>query len=251
MATPNQPPASSNSSVWASFEAVLFDLDGVITPTADVHQRAWREVFEEVLPILAEGDDQTYRDDDYYLHIDGRSRFEGVEALLAAHGVTLPFGSPSDPPGLDTVCAIGNRKNAVFTSILEREHIDPYPGSLAVMGRLRSSGVAMGLVSSSANARAVLTAAGMSDSFDVVVDGHVIADRRLEGKPHPDPFLEAARQLGTEPRRCVVVEDAIAGVEAGRAGGFGLVVGIARDVDPDRLREAGADVVVADLGELA
>lgn len=250
MKSPNRS-SSSISSIWVEFDAALFDLDGVITPTADVHRRAWREVFEEVLPSVAEAGQTEYRADDYLRYIDGRPRFEGVSQLLEAHGVSLPWGSPSDPPGIETVCAVGNKKNARFISILERERLSPYPGSMALMRRLKSLDIPSALVSSSANALSVLAAAGIAGEFAVVVDGNVIASLGLAGKPHPDPFLEAARRLGMEPARCVVVEDAIAGVEAGQAGGFGLVVGVARDIDPDRLREAGADIVVADLGELA
>lgn len=242
--------AAVRTSVLTEYEAVLFDLDGVITPTAEVHRRAWREVFEEALPLLAEGEDRVYRDDDYELHVDGRPRFEGVERLLTAHGVHLEWGDPSDPPGLRTVCSIGNQKNTVFNELLVAEPIEPFPGSMAVIELLRSTGVAMGLVSSSANARAVLASAGLDGVFDVVVDGVLIAERGLAGKPQPDPFVEAARLLGAEPARCVVVEDAITGVEAGRAGGFGLVVGVHRDPGPEKLSEAGADLVVGDLGEL-
>lgn len=242
---------SSTTEIWVEFDAVLFDLDGVITPTADVHRRAWREVFEEVLPIVASAGQGAYQEDDYINYIDGRPRFEGVNRLLEAHDVTLPWGDPTDPPGVETVCAIGNKKNERFNSILKRERLAPYPGSLALMRRLKSLDIRMALVSSSANARSVLAAAGIAGDFNAVVDGNVITSKGLSGKPHPDPFLEAARLLGMEPAQCVVVEDAIAGVEAGQAGDFGLVVGVAREIDPDRLREAGADVVVADLGELA
>lgn len=244
-------PSSSTSSIWVEFDAVLFDLDGVITPTADVHRRAWREVFEEVLPIVAQAGQTEYREDDYLRYIDGRPRFEGVARLLEAHDVALPWGSPSDSPGVETVSAIGNKKNERFVSILEQERIAPYPGSMALMRRLKSLDIPSALVSSSANALSVLAAAGITGEFAVVVDGNVISELGLRGKPDPDPFLEAARRLGIEPARSVVVEDAIAGVAAGKAGGFGLVVGVAREIDPERLREAGADVVVADLGELA
>ena len=229
---------------------MLFDLDGVITPTAKVHERAWREVFEEVLPLLASGDETVYRDDDYHLHIDGRSRYEGVAALLSAHGVSLPTGLPSDAPGVDSVCAVGNMKNEVFARVLARDAIEPYPDAVRLMDALRAEQVFVALVSSSANAGAVLTAAGLDRAFPVVVDGNVIAAQGLQGKPHPDPFLEAARRLGVDVSVCAVVEDAISGVEAGAAGEFGLVVGVARDGDHERLHSAGADVVVSDLGEL-
>ena len=240
----------SVSSLLAGLSAVLFDLDGVITPTAIVHERAWRQVFEEVLPFVASSDQSTYRDDDYQLYIDGRSRYEGVAALLEAHGVDLPAGLPSDEPGIGTVCAIGNKKNDVFARILATESIEPYPDALEVMQRLSSNGAAMALVSSSKNAGAVLASAGLSSAFPVMIDGNVIAARGLKGKPHPDPFLEAARRLDLDPADCAVVEDAISGVEAGAAGQFGLVVGVDRIGDPESLRGAGADVVVSDLREL-
>lgn len=240
----------SGTSLLDGLEAVLFDLDGVITPTAQVHERAWREVFEEVLPLVATPDEASYRDDDYHLHIDGRSRYEGVATLLAAHGVNLPLGVPTDAPGIDTVSAIGNKKNEVFARILATDAIDPYPDAVTLMEDLESRGIGRALVSSSANAGAVLGAAGLGEAFPVVVDGKVVAAQGLQGKPHPDPFLEAARRLGKTPAACAVVEDAISGVEAGVTGGFGLVVGVDRLGDPDRLIGAGADVVVSDLREL-
>ena len=250
MATPSTPSDPSNSSVLTEYEAFLFDLDGVITPTAIVHRQAWRATFEEVLPMLAEGDQRVYRDDDYELYIDGRPRFEGVERLLVAHDVDLEWGDPNDPPGPHTVCSVGNMKNEVFNTLLESGSLAPYPGSMAVLERLAERGVPMALVSSSANARAVLAAAGLEGFFEVVVDGVLIAGTGLSGKPEPDPFLEAARQCGVTPDLAVVVEDAIAGVAAGKAGGFGLVIGVARETEPAKLFEAGANIVVGDLGEL-
>lgn len=242
--------SSPSTPALTSHEAVLFDLDGVVTPTALIHQQAWREVFEEVLPVLGEGQQKIYADRDYFEHLDGRSRYEGVQRLLEAHGVDLDQGSPADQSGMGSICAVGNLKNDRFLDILGREAIVAYPGSIEVLSKLDHWGVSMAIVSSSANAKAVLTSAGLIDRFDVIVDGKVIAELGLRGKPHPDPFLEAARQLGVDPARAVVVEDAIAGVEAGSAGGFGLVVGVARDIEADRLYEVGADVVVADLSEL-
>lgn len=241
---------SSGTSPLAGIGAVLFDLDGVITPTAQVHERAWRQVFEEVLPLVAPAGQTTYRADDYHLHIDGRSRYEGVTALLVAHDVSLPFGLPSDEPGIESVCAIGNKKNEVFAHILATEAIEPYPDAALLMDELRSNGVAMALVSSSANAGAVLASAGLARAFPVMVDGNVVAAEGLQGKPHPDPFVEAARRLDMDPVDCAVIEDAISGVEAGVAGEFGLVVGVDRSGDPDRLSQAGAHVVVSDLREL-
>lgn len=243
-------PASSTAPRWDELDAVLFDLDGVITPTAEVHRRAWRETFQDVLPQVAQGEQQVYRDDDYARNLDGRPRFDGVRRLLESHDVDLPMGAPTDAPGVGTVCAIGNMKNERFGVILADEPLSPFPGSMAMIGRVKTLGMGSAVVSSSANASSVMASAGISDVFDVVVDGEVIASLGLRGKPHPAPFIEAARRLGIEPDRCVVIEDAIAGVEAGCAGGFGLVVGVARDVDPARLRDAGADLVIADLGEL-
>lgn len=249
MSDSTNPPLTISSHL-VGLDAVLFDLDGVITPTALVHERAWREVFEEVLPLVASGDESVYRDDDYTLHIDGRPRYQGVAAMLTAHEVELPFGLPSDAPGIDTVSAIGNKKNAVFSRILATEAIEPYPDAIQIMDYLNDQGILRALVSSSANAGAVLASAGLSEAFPVIVDGNVIAARGLQGKPHPDPFLEAARRLNVDPSGCAVVEDAISGIEAGAAGEFGLVVGVDRIGEPQGLREAGADLVVSDLREL-
>ncbi len=250
MAPDSKPTNPQNALQTWDYDAVLFDLDGVITPTARVHRRAWKETFEKVLPEVAHGDQTEYRDDDYVTHIDGKPRFEGVRDLLEAHDVDLPEGSHDDPPGTSTVGAVGNMKNERFNTILDNEPIEPYPGTIALIDRLKGSGVSMAVVSSSSNAKKVLAAAGLENVFEVVVDGLVVKEAGLKGKPSADPFLEAARRLDVPPSRSVVVEDALAGVEAGRDGDFGLVVGVARVTDPDKLREAGADLVVSDLGEL-
>lgn len=228
--------------------AVLFDLDGVVTPTADVHMRAWATMFQR---LFAERDvTPPYTDDDYFRHLDGRPRYEGVASLLASRDLDVPWGDPDDPDDADTVCGIGNRKNAVFTTLLEREGIAAYPGTLAVLDRLAAAGTPVAIVSSSKNAVPVLAAANLADRFPVVVDGVVAADLGLPGKPRPDIFLEGARRLHVEPEHAVVVEDAISGVQAGAAGGFGLVVGVDRGVGADELAGAGADVVVPDLADL-
>lgn len=232
---------------WTPYDAVLFDLDGVLTPTAEVHMRAWAELFT---PYLAERGAAPYTDDDYYAHIDGRPRYEGVAELLADRGITLPEGNPSDAPGTETVCGLGNRKNEVFAEVLEREGITPYLGSVRLLDHLAGLGVAMAVVSSSRNARMVLQGAGLEDRFGVVVDGTVAAAEGLAGKPAPDTFTYAARRLGVRPERAVVVEDAVSGVRAGRAGGFGLVVGVDRGAGREELLRNGADLVVTDLAEL-
>jgi len=233
---------------WRDLDAVLFDLDGVLTPTAQVHMNAWREVFTDW--IARHGIEQPYTDADYFAHIDGLPRYDGVRRMLASRGVTLPEGDPSDDPATETVCGLGNRKNLAFTTVLERDGIEAYPGSVRFLDALDAEGIASAVVSSSRNARAVLAAAGLADRFTVIVDGVVAAAAGLPGKPAPDTFQHAARLLHAECSDAAVVEDAVSGVAAGRAGAFGLVVGVDRGAGHEALRTAGADVVVADLAEL-
>ena len=230
------------------YGAVLFDLDGVLTPTADVHMRAWSELFNGYLAGVAGQD--PYTDDDYYRFVDGKPRYDGVRDFLASRGIALPDGDPADAPGAGTVCALGNRKNAVFNEVIARDGIEPYPGSLLLVEQLATAAVPMAVVSSSKNAPAVLEAAGLADYFPVIVDGNVAAAEGLPGKPAPDTFLRAAALFGVEPSDAVVVEDAVSGVAAGAAGGFGLVVGVDRGVGAGELTDAGADLVISDLEEL-
>lgn len=229
-------------------DAVLFDLDGVLTPTAEVHMRAWARLFE---PYLEARGVAPYTAQDYFAHIDGKPRYEGVRSLLRARGIELPYGAPDDSPDADTVCGLGNRKNSVFTAVLESDGVTPYPGSVAFLDALADrGGVAVAIVSSSKNARAVLTAAGLIDRFEVIVDGVVAAEHGIAGKPAPDTYLYAAELLGVPAARAVVVEDAHSGVEAGRAGHFGHVLGVNRGAGREGLLASGADIVVDDLGEL-
>ncbi len=233
---------------WNDFDAALFDLDGVITPTATVHMAAWSEMFNA---FLDDRDGQApYEDADYFAYVDGKPRYDGVRSFLASRGIELPEGDPSDDPSEETVCGLGNRKNDAFNAVLARDGVAGYPGSVALIDALRAKGVALAVVSSSQNAPAVLEAAGLADRFPVVVDGSVARDAGLPGKPAPDTFLEAARRLGVSKERSVVLEDAESGVAAGRAGDFGLVVGVDRGAGADVLRERGADRVVEDLAEL-
>jgi beta-phosphoglucomutase family hydrolase len=225
--------------VWDRYEAVLFDLDGVITPTAEIHERAWTTLFEPY----------GFTPSDYLTYVDGKSRYEGVRSFLESRGVDLPFGDPSDPPGDGTICALGNRKNEVFNKILARGDVAAYPGTVALLDLLDELGSAQAIVSSSKNARAVLAAAGMADRFPVVVDGTTAAAENLASKPAPDSFLRAAGLLGVAPAATVVVEDAVAGVGAGVAGGFGFVLGVDRGGNAAALEAAGANAVVADLAE--
>lgn len=231
----------------ATCSAVLFDLDGVITPTADVHMHAWRKTFE---PLLAARGVAPYSDSDYYHHLDGKPRYEGVADLLASRDIALPWGSTDDPPGMQTVCAIGNLKNTDFARILDEEGVSAYPGSIALLDALRDRGMPLGIVSSSKNARNVLRAARLEDRFITVVDGNVANAEGLAGKPQPDTFLRAASILGVSPETAAVVEDAIGGVAAAAAGGFGLVIGVNRGAGAGALHAAGAHVVVDDLAEL-
>lgn len=233
---------------WDSFDAFLFDLDGVVTPTAELHMRAWSEMFNSFL--AARGIAEPYTDEDYFAHVDGKPRYDGVRSFLASRGVALPEGDPSDAPGDESVCALGNRKNDVFNAVLARDGIAPYPGSLAFLDALEARGKAKAIVSSSKNARTVLDAAGLTDRFEVVVDGVVAVEEHLPGKPAPDMFLFAAHALGVPAARAVVLEDAVSGVAAGAAGAFGLVLGVDRGAGAETLARAGADEVVTDLGEL-
>ena len=224
---------------WSDFGAVLFDLDGVITPTALIHEQAWADLFAP----------WGFTNADYLAYVDGRPRYDGVRTFLDSRGVQLPWGDPSDPPGDDTICALGNRKDEMFNAVLAREGIAPYPGSMAVLDRLDQLGIPSAIVSSSKNARTVLRAAGIEDRFDAVVDGNTLVAEHLAGKPDPAMFIHAAGRLDVPPARAVVVEDAISGVAAGHAGNFALVIGVDRGGNREALGEAGADIVVDDLGE--
>ncbi|WP_457099222.1 HAD family hydrolase [Microbacterium sp. P5_E9] len=231
-----------------SYDAVLFDLDGVLTPTAEVHMHAWQTMFEEL--FAAWEIEPPYAERDYFEYLDGKKRYDGVASLLRSRDVELPWGDPSDAPEVDTVCGVGNRKNVVFARVLRRDGIAPYPGSIALLEVLEAAGTPVAVVSSSKNAEEVLEAAGIRDRFPIVMDG-VIAERdHLASKPAPDVFVEAARMLGVDPARSVAVEDALSGVQSAVAGGFGLVVGVDRGVGADDLTAAGAHIVVQDLEEL-
>lgn len=231
-----------------TYDAVLFDLDGVITPTAEVHMHAWQTMFEEL--FAAWGIEPAYTERDYFEYLDGKKRYDGVASLLHSRDVEVPWGHPSDEPAADTICGIGNRKNEVFSRVLRGEGIAPFPGSIALLDVLAAAGTPIAIVSSSKNAEEVLQVAGIRDRFPIVMDG-VIAERdHLASKPAPDVFVEAARMLGVDPARSVAVEDALSGVQSAAAGGFGLVVGVDRGVGADDLRAAGAHIVVADLEEL-
>lgn len=245
-------------------EAVLLDLDGVITPTAEKHMQAWNRMFTT---YFAERGIDAYADEDYFRYIDGKPRDEGIVSMLAARGLTLPAGdangdgagadgekddddnAATDLAVTDTVAGLGERKNRIFRELLD-EGIEAYPGSVAYLDALDAAGIAKCVVSSSKNAVAVLSAAGLRDRFEVIVDGEVAAAEGIAGKPRPDTYLRGAELLGVPADRCVVVEDAVSGVQAGAAGGFAHVVGVDRGAGRQVLLDEGADVVVVDLAEL-
>jgi beta-phosphoglucomutase family hydrolase len=234
---------------WGDYDAVLFDLDGVLTPTALVHMHAWQEMFNDFL-AAHHPDQPSYTDGDYFQFVDGKPRYAGVRSFLASRSIELPDGTPDDAPGTLTVCGLGNEKNELFESILATDGVAAYPGSRALVEKLAADGIHLAVVSSSRNAPAVLEAAGLLEYFDTIVDGVVATERLLAGKPAPDTFVYAADLLEVLPARCVVVEDALSGVQAGRAGRFGLVVGVDRGAGAEALTAHGATLVVRDLEEL-
>ena len=234
--------------------AFLFDLDGVLTQTAKVHAAAWKDTFDAFLRAEAVRTGLPFvpfdAGDDYDTYVDGRPRLDGTRAFLHSRGADLPEGGPDDPPGARTVHGLSTAKNDTVLRMIREQGVQPYPGSVEYVHRLRALGLPRAVVSSSANCRDVLKAARIDDLFDVVVDGVVAAREGLPGKPAPDTFLAAARALGVEPARAAVFEDALAGVASGRAGGFGAVVGVDRTGQAEELRRHGATLVVADLAEL-
>ncbi len=234
---------------WEPYAAVLFDLDGVVTPTAEVHMRAWTVMFNQFLEDYDPAQ-PPYTERDYFDYVDGKPRYDGVASFLEARGIDLPTGDPGDPPSALTVCGLGNRKNEAFNEVLRDEGVTAYPGSLRLVRQLHAQHMPMAIVSSSKNAPAVLAAADLEPYFAEVMHGGVAAERGLAGKPAPDTFVAAAQDLGVEPAHAVVLEDALSGVSAGAAGGFGLVIGVDRGVGAEHLVDAGADVVVHDLEEL-
>ena len=236
------------------YDAVLFDLDGVLTKTASVHAAAWKKLFDGFLKQRAADTGEAFVafdiDADYRRYVDGKPRYDGVAAFLASRGIELPFGAPEDGPGTPTVHGLGKLKDQYFTQELEQHGVEIYEAAIALVRTLRAQEIKTAVVSSSNNCAAVLEAAGIAQLFDARVDGMDITRLDLNGKPAPDAFLEAARRLKVEPSRAVVVEDAIAGVEAGRAGRFGCVIGVDHGGQSQALREAGADVVVTDLAQV-
>jgi trehalose 6-phosphate phosphatase len=235
-------------------DAVLFDLDGVVTQTVKLHAAAWQELFDGYLRQRAALEHKTFqpfdRETDYRRYVDGKPRYAGAESFLKSRGLELPYGDPSDSPQRETVCGLGNKKDDIFRELLRTEGVEVFDSTVALIRNLKARGIKMAIVSSSKNCAAVLEAAGLAELFAARVDGVDVARLKLRGKPDPDIYLKAAERLGVAPARAVVVEDAIAGVQAGRNGNFGLVIGVARQGNHAVLQENGADAVVSDLREV-
>jgi beta-phosphoglucomutase family hydrolase len=249
-----QQPDSKRAITRDTYDAVLFDLDGVITDTANIHARCWKQMFDEYLQRRAAERGEPFHPfeiaTDYRLYVDGKPRFDGVRDFLQSRGIQLPEGTPDDHPQAETVGGLGNRKNDLVNEVIESVGVEPYKGSVEFVHQLHHQGFKVAVVTSSQNCDAVLKAAKLSDLFAVRVDGNMVRAQHLAGKPAPDTYLMAAKLLGVEPIRSVVVEDAISGVQAGRQGNFGLVIGVARQGNAEALRRNGAHLVVNDLGEL-
>jgi beta-phosphoglucomutase family hydrolase len=234
----------------SQIRACLFDLDGVLTSTAALHQEAWKRTFDDFLQGRQGTAFQPFTEHDYTEYVDGRPRADGVRTFLISRSIQLPEGAPDDPPGAETVNAVGNRKNELLQRIIDERGVDAYPGSVRYLEAVQNAGLHIGVVTSSANGEAVLRAANLERFVEARIDGVVISERHLNGKPAPDSFIAGARALGVEPRLAAVFEDALAGVQAGRVGEFGYVVGVDRAHQAEALRKHGADVVVEDLAEL-
>ncbi len=236
-----------------SFDAAIFDMDGVITQTATVHAQAWKQMFDDFLQRRAAGRREPFHpftQQDYLAFVDGRPRYQGVQAFLRSRDIELPEGLPTDGPDAATVCGLGNAKNAEFNRIVAQEGVEVYASTVALLAELRRRGVALGVATSSRNSGVVLRQSGTAHWFTAIVDGIVSETRGLQGKPAPDIFVAACRDLRVPPARAIVVEDAVSGVQAGARGGFALVIGVARENNGEELRDNGADVVVRDLAEL-
>lgn len=235
------------------YKAVILDMDGVITKSAQAHFGAWKQMFDDYLRERAARRNEEFipfTEQDYYRYVDGKPRYDGTKSFLESRDISLPRGRPDDPPGKETVCGLGNRKNRYFLAYLKKNGVESYQSSEDFIKSIKSRNTAVALISSSRNARAVLESAGVKKLFNVIVDGMDAEKHDLNGKPAPDIFLEAAKRLGVNPGESIVVEDAISGVEAGKAGGFGLVIGIDRSGKNKELKKRGADIVVKDLSQI-
>ena len=237
-----------------SFDAVIFDMDGVITQTALTHASAWKEMFDEYLLKRSEDSDETFKEfthaEDYLPYVDGKPRYKGVASFLESRGISIPFGDPSDLPGKETVCGLGNQKNEAFNLVLARDGVRVYPSTLNLLIELQKAGVKLGVASSSKNCKPVLEKVDLLKMFEARVDGEVSAELGLQGKPEPDIFTTACDIVNVQYKDAIVVEDAVSGVQAGASGNFGLTLGVAREDNAKELLENGAEHVVEDLEEI-
>lgn len=242
---------SQNNSQLYSFDAVIFDLDGVITKTAVVHAAAWKAMFDEYLQTRAEKSGEPFKEftyeEDYLTYVDGKPRYKGVQSFLESRGIHLEYGDPGDSTEKETICALGNRKNIKFVEVLKTEGAEVYQTTVDLIRDLISKGLHIGVASSSANCQYILQSTGLEDLFETRVDGVVSRELGLKGKPEGDIFVTATKNMGATPDRAIVVEDAVSGVQAGVNGGFGLVIGVAREDNQDDLKSNGADVVIDDF----
>ena len=245
---------SESDSRSYSFDAVIFDLDGVVTKTAVVHAAAWKAMFDEFLRLRAQETGEPFKEftyeEDYLTYVDGKPRYKGVQSFLESRGIDLDFGDPNDGTDKETVCALGNRKNIKFVEVLKTEGAEVYQTTVDLIHDLRSKGIRIGVASSSANCQYILQSTGLEDLFETRVDGVVSRELGLKGKPQGDIFVTAAKNVGVKPDRAIVVEDAVSGVQAGVNGGFGLVIGVARENNQDDLKSNGADVVIDDFADI-
>jgi len=234
-----------------SFDAVIFDVDGVITKTAVVHAASWKTMFDEYLRLREKRDNEPFREftyeNDYLTYVDGKPRYKGVQSFLESRGINIDFGGSDDQPDVETVCGLGNRKNVTFTKVLKDEGVGVYQSTVDLVRDLKAKGIRIGVASSSKNCQYILQMAKLEDLFETRVDGVVSAELGLNGKPEGDIFVKAAENIEAQPARAIVVEDAVSGVQAGVNGGFGLVIGVARENNEEDLKINGADIVVTDF----
>ncbi|MCK3683696.1 beta-phosphoglucomutase family hydrolase [Maribellus sp. YY47] len=236
-----------------AFEAVIFDMDGVITKTAITHAAAWKKMFDEFLQKWAAEHNKSFEEftqNDYLAYVDGKPRYKGVASFLESRSISLPFGDPADEAGTETICGLGNRKNHAFNEVIARDGVQVYESTAKLLEDLKAAGIKLGVASSSKNCAPVLEAVDLLSTFGARVDGVVSAELGLHGKPEPDIFITACEMLGSTPAKSIVVEDAVSGVQAGAKGNFGLTLGIARENNEKELAENGADFVVSDLEEI-
>lgn len=245
---------ATNRLEFTRFDAILFDLDGVITKTAVLHAAAWKRLFDEYLQHVALRTGAEFEpfdlEKDYRAYVDGKPRYDGVNSFLTSRGLTLPWGTLADPPDKETIYGLGKRKDGYFEAHLRQAGVAVYPSTVQCLRLAKAHRLKTAVVSSSHHCREVIDAAGLTTFFETMIDGNDIDHLHLPGKPAPDTFLEAARRLAVAPENAIVIEDALAGVQAGRAGGFGLVIGVNRQNQAEALRRHGADIVVDDLAEL-